>query len=347
MGDVSIFGFSYPAFTGIIVLVLSPKVSIVMPVFNVAPYLREAMDSILNQTYEDFEFIVLNDCSPDNSEEILNTYSDRRIVRYRGEKNVGFANILNVGIKMARGEFIARMDSDDISLPCRLEKQVAFLEDHPEIDLVSTGMQRFGESEKVLSHRTSFEDVKFDALSFSPVLHASSMWRRSKFLDHDLLYRQEMVPSEDYDLWTRALAQRLVLVNIPEVLYRYRTHDSQVTRVNRDWGKNIDVSYSYIKAIFPGISDESMKDFRSLMNIKDAERVKKVCNNLEHENSVVGYFDERYLHSKLKRYYQTRLFNQMIANGVKLESVFELRFPQLVKLLVHTIHDKCNHSTIQ
>lgn len=318
-----------------------------MPVYNVAPYLREAMDSILNQTYNDFEFIVLNDCSPDNSEEILDSYSDSRIVRYSGEKNVGFANILNVGIGMAKGEFIARMDSDDISLPCRLEKQVVFLENHPEIDLVSTGMQRFGESDMVLSHRTSYEDVKFDALSFSPVLHASSMWRRSKFIDHDLFYRQEMVPAEDYDLWTRALVQRLVLVNLPDVLYRYRTHVSQVTRVNRDWGKNMEVSYRYIKAIFPGISDESMKDFRSLMNIKDAERVKTVCRNLEHENNVVGFFDERYLHSKLKRYYQTRLFNQMVANGVIWKSIFDLRLPQLVKLLAHTIHDKCSHTALQ
>ena len=98
-----------------------------MPVYNVAPYLKEAMDSILGQTFRDFELIVLNDCSPDNSEDILDTYTDKRIVRYRGEKNVGLANVLNVGIDMAKGEFIARMDSDDVSLPTRIEKQVAFL----------------------------------------------------------------------------------------------------------------------------------------------------------------------------------------------------------------------------
>jgi Glycosyltransferases involved in cell wall biogenesis len=102
-----------------------------MPVFNVAPFLREAMDSILNQTYTDFELIVLNDCSPDNSEEILDSYSDSRIVRYLGKENVGLANVLNIGLKMAKGEFIARMDSDDISLPMRLEKQVAIFRHAP------------------------------------------------------------------------------------------------------------------------------------------------------------------------------------------------------------------------
>lgn len=326
---------------------MSPRVSVIMPVYNVAPFLKEAMDSILNQTYKDFEFIVLNDCSPDNSEEILDSYSDSRIVRFRGEKNVGFANILNTGIKMARGEFIARMDSDDISLPKRLEIQVSFLERHPEVDLVSAGMQRFGESEAILSHQTGYEDVKFDALSFSPVLHASSMWRRRRFVDNELYYRQEMVPAEDYDLWTRSLVRGLVLVNIPDVLYRYRTHNSQVTRVNTDWHKNEDVSYRYMAEVFPGISKELMKDIRSLMNINDAEMVKSVSGKLEYENSKVGFFDEKHLHSKLKRYYQARLYNQMLNHGIELGSLFDLRVPQLIKLVVSTIHGKCSHSFIQ
>ena len=121
-----------------------PRVSILMPVYNVAPYLREAMDSILNQTFEDFELIILDDCSPDNSTEILDTYTDPRIVRYRGEKNVGLSNVLNIGMDMARGEFIARMDSDDLSTPERLAVQVAYLETHPDVVLCSCGMQLFG-----------------------------------------------------------------------------------------------------------------------------------------------------------------------------------------------------------
>ena len=94
-------------------------VSILMPVYKTAHYLRDAVDSILSQSFADFELIVLDDCSPDNAQEILDTYTDPRIVRYRGEKNVGLSNILNVGIEMARGKFIARMDSDDLSMPER------------------------------------------------------------------------------------------------------------------------------------------------------------------------------------------------------------------------------------
>ena len=106
-----------------------PMVSVLMPVYNTALYLREAMDSMLSQTFTDFELIVLDDCSPDNAEEILDTYDDPRIVRYKGEKNVGLSNVLNIGIDMARGKYIARMDSDDISMPNRLNVQVDYLEE--------------------------------------------------------------------------------------------------------------------------------------------------------------------------------------------------------------------------
>ena len=207
---------------------ISPAVSILMPVYNTASFLREAMDSILSQSFTDFELIVLNDCSPDNAEEILDTYADPRIVRYKGDKNVGLSNILNVGIGLASGKFIARMDSDDISFPDRLQIQVDFLESHPEIDLVSVGMQLFGAKEEVWIRERNPEKVTIEALFHSPILHASSMWRRESFEENGLLFRQEMVPSEDYDLWTRAMVKGLKFVNLPLVLYKYRIHPSQV-----------------------------------------------------------------------------------------------------------------------
>ena len=325
----------------------SPRVSILMPVYNVASFLREAMDSILDQTYRDFELVVLNDCSPDNSEEILDSYSDPRIVRYRGMENVGLANVLNIGIRMARGEFIARMDSDDISLPTRLEKQVAYLDAHPEVDLVSTGMQRFGNSDRVITYATDSEEVKFNAMSFSPILHASSMWRRESFLGNDLFYCQEMVPSEDYDLWARALAKRLVLVNIPDVLYKYRTHTAQVTSTNKSWGKNRDIGYRYIESVFPGISREKAAQFFSLRTFKDPVQVKAVCKDLETENRKVRFIDSSYLHSRLKRYYQGRLYNWMKTHGIKWSCVFDLRPVQLLRLLFNRAHDKRSNTAVQ
>ena len=103
---------------------MGPSVSILMPVYKTAEYLQEALESILAQSYTDYELIVLNDCSPDNAEEILDQYDDPRIVRYLGTNNQGLSNVLNIGLDIAKGKYIARMDSDDISLPERLQTQV-------------------------------------------------------------------------------------------------------------------------------------------------------------------------------------------------------------------------------
>lgn len=325
---------------------MTPRVSVLMPVFNVAPYLKEAMDSILSQTYEDFELIVLNDCSPDDSEAILDMYADPRIVRYHGETNVGLANVLNVGIRMAKGEYIARMDSDDISLPTRLEAQVSYLDSHPEVDLVSAGMRKFGASEDILVHRTDLEEVKFEAMTFSPILHASSMWRKARFMAENLYYKQEMVPSEDYDLWTRALVKGLVLINIPDILYKYRSHESQVTFTNKNWDKNSDIAFWYIESIFPGISKDAAQRFRLLIWNENPKEIKSVSQEIEKENSKVLFFNPISLHNRLKRNYQTRLYNQMLSNGIDIGVLFDLRLKQIIKLVINRVHDKCSHTSL-
>lgn len=270
---------------------MAPLVSILMPVFNTAPYLREAMDSMLAQTFADFELIVLNDCSPDNAEEILDTYDDPRIVRYRGEKNVGLANVLNVGIGMARGTYIARMDSDDISLPNRLQVQVDYLEAHPGIDLVSVAMQLFGAKEEVWIREQDPEKVKVNALFQSPVLHAASVWRKDSFERHRLRFRQEMVPAEDYDLWTRALAKGLKLVNLPEVLYRYRMHPTQATlQKDKIFEKIRIVRRNYLKATLPSLSEKSIEAFP-----------KKVWPVFV-ANLRSGFFDKKIIAKRLYKY---------------------------------------------
>ena len=243
-------------------MVMAPLVSVLMPVYKTAPYLREAMDSMLCQTFKDFELIVLNDCSPDNAEEILDAYDDSRIVRYKGENNVGLSNVLNVGIAMARGKYIARMDSDDISLPNRLQIQVDYLETHSEIDLASVGMQLFGAKESVWIRERNPEKVKIEALFHSPVLHASSMWRKDSFERHGLRFRQEMVPAEDYDLWTRAMLKGLKLVNLPEVLYEYRIHEAQATvQTDKTAAKSREVQMAYLQEALPSLSDRNREAF--------------------------------------------------------------------------------------
>ena len=128
----------------------SPTISIVMPVYNCENYLHEAIKSILEQTYTDFEFIIINDGSEDNSEDIILSYADPRIIYIKNDKNMKIVKTLNKGISLSRGKYIARMDADDICYRDRLEKQLSFMEKHKDIDLCGSYAQNFGTREDVM-----------------------------------------------------------------------------------------------------------------------------------------------------------------------------------------------------
>lgn len=310
----------------------SPSVSILMPVFKTAPFLREAVDSILAQTYNDFELIVLNDCSPDNAEDILDTYNDPRIIRYRGEKNQGLANVLNIGIAMARGKYIARMDSDDISLPSRLKKQVNFLDSHPDIDLCSCGMELFGAKSGRWIRESNPEKVKITALFFSPILHASSVWRRQSFEKHNLHFDQSMVPAEDYDLWCRTLVKGLKLVNLPDVLYQYRIRPEQATsNTDKTFNKSIEVRHHFLHSIFPSANDTSIDKFATLCNETNPDIFLATKKELESINQKEKFFDRNLLKKQLDKSYQAILLKHLktqysLKNFCKLSFKNKIRF---------------------
>ena len=274
-----------------------------MPVYKTAPYLEEAVDSILRQSFSDFELIVLNDCSPDNSDEILDRYDDSRIIRYKGEKNQGLAQVLNIGIEKARGKYIARMDSDDISLPNRFERQVKYLDEHPDIDLCSCGMKLFGAKDGVWIRESDPEMVKVTALFFSPVLHASSVWRKNSF--DGLSFRQEMVPAEDYDLWCRALVKGVRMVNLPDCLYLYRIRPDQATEdTERTAGKEFEVRVGLFQAVFPEEEKSDIDLFAKLATIEASDQFKAISIRLLRANNKVHFFDKGVLRQLLEKHYQ-------------------------------------------
>ena len=311
----------------------SPRVSVLFPVYKTAAFLKEAVDSMLSQTFTDFELIVLNDCSPDNADEILDTYNDPRIVRYKGAKNVGLGNVLNVGISMARGEYIARMDSDDISLPERLQFQVDFLDAHPEYDLVSVGMKEFGDGSRVHGYDNETEDIKFNALFFSPIPHASSMWRRKSF--EGLLYEQEFVPSEDYHLWTRALIQGVKMRNLPNVLYMYRRFNGQATSSN-DGSKRRMANMLYIQSAFPGTEVSRVKAWSdSVCRVGDLSCLKETLREMVRYNrhEKTPFFEPKTFSVNAKRYYQSLVFKRLQQGGR--ENIFDLRPAQVARLFIY------------
>ncbi|QQS26905.1 glycosyltransferase [bacterium] len=210
-----------------------PLVSVVMSVYNGEKYLREAIDSILNQIFTDFEFIIINDGSTDDTLKIIKDYKDPRIVLI-SRKNKGLVASLNEGIKKARGKYIARMDADDISLPERFEKQVEYLEGHPEIDLVASQIQTFyNNRDELIVYKpiTSYE-IYYLLGAGSIIAHPSVIMRKNA-VKKTGLYKQAMWPAEDYDLWSR-IVNKSNAHNLPEVLLRYRINSQGISDTNKE-----------------------------------------------------------------------------------------------------------------
>jgi len=199
------------------------EISVVMPVYNGEKYLREAIDSILNQTFRDFEFIIVNDGSTDSTEEIILSYSDPRIVYVKNEENLQIVKTLNKGIAMAKGKYIARMDADDISMPERFEKQYQFMEENPEVGLCGTWLRTFGEFVTEWSYPVNDVDIKVSLMFFSPIVHASIMCKRSLF--EFCKYEDDFNKAEDYRLWSVLKRKSIVFHNLPINLYLYRQHE--------------------------------------------------------------------------------------------------------------------------
>ena len=205
---------------------MSVVVSVIMPVYNGAKYLQEAVESILIQTLPEFELIIIDDNSTDKSRIILEIASqqDARVHLYYNEKNLGLPGTLNRGLELARGEYIARMDQDDISLPGRLEKQVCYLQAHPEVGICGTWAEIINErAGEIWRYPSAHYEIYAKMLFANTLVHPSVMMRTSVLHRFALRYDENAIHFEDYDLWSRALPL-IQFANIPEALLLYRLH---------------------------------------------------------------------------------------------------------------------------
>ena len=208
-------------------MIKMPKVSVVMPVYNTPEeYLRQAVESVLNQTFKDFELIILDDGSTNNVAEVIRSYTDNRIRFVQNGTNKGISFTRNRLIELALGEYIAIADSDDLSLPTRFEKQVHFLDTHPDFSLVGTWYERFPD---YFVPKFPEQVGLMDMLKWCAIAQPVVMYRKADFEKHNLTYDKEMIVAEDYDLWVTALIKGLKLGNIPEVLIKYRWHPDNVS----------------------------------------------------------------------------------------------------------------------
>ncbi len=213
-----------------------PKVSILLAVYNGARYLSEAIESILAQTFADWEFIIIDDASKDATPEVLNRYTDPRIVRLHNDKNLGLARSLNRGLSLARGEYIARQDADDVSLPQRLAQQVAYLEVEPRTGLVGTTAiwtNEAGETSEIWQQPINNAQIQERLLQYCCFMHGSVMMRRQALTEVGGGYAEDMRTAQDYDLWLRISEQWDVAI-LPEPLYCYRWHSNMTTKLYRE-----------------------------------------------------------------------------------------------------------------
>lgn len=207
----------------------APKVTLLMPALNAERFLPETLASIWAQTCGDFELLAIDDGSTDRTPEILAACRDPRLRVLRNEKRLKLAGALNRGLNEARGEFVARMDADDLMRPDRLARQLAHVERHPEIGCCGGWVRTFGDGlRKTLKFPCGAEDLKAFSLFYSPFAHPSVLFRREWFEKEGLRYDGSYYPTEDYELWSRALA-KFPCANLPRVLVDYRIHGNSMT----------------------------------------------------------------------------------------------------------------------
>lgn len=215
-----------------------PHISVLLPCYNAQQYLHEAVDSILNQTFSDFELILINDGSTDDSLTIINEYAsqDDRVVAVNNEKNLGLIASLNKGIDLARGHWIGRMDADDVSDLKRFAKQVDYLKENPEIDLLGTNSRLIDEQGnygKANLLKTRFPlSTAFISLITNPYIHGSILVKSEVI--KELKYSSEpgVLHSEDFEMWSRVTLSGRKMTNLDEVLFYQRLHESNISRLN-------------------------------------------------------------------------------------------------------------------
>ena len=239
----------------------SVALSVVMPVYNGQKYLEEAINSVLNQTFKDYELLIIDDGSTDSSVEIIKSIEDSRIRLLRNEKNQGIAYSRNIGLKEGKGEFLAWMDCDDLIEPNRLEIQINYLKDNPELGICGTAQNRFGEGKPRVTREFSEAELIKAALLFRPAVRPpTAMYRMKLIREANLTYDSRLAVAEDYDFFFEA-SFVFPIKNLDKVLYHYRASESSIMKVYSDRQQSM---FNFHKIIYS-------KAFKKL-DIKDSKK---------------------------------------------------------------------------
>jgi len=294
-----------------------PRITVIISVYNSEKYIKEAVDSILTQTFEDFEFIITDDSSTDSSLRILEEYAeqDNRIILIKNSVNLGLTKNLNTMINISQGKYIARMDADDISLPNRLEEQFSFMENNHEIGVCGAHSKTFGLGikEHIIDRPINHEEIKLNLLFENIMVHSSIMFRSSVLLEQSIRYNEDFKIMQDYELWSRMISIT-EFANLKDVLILYRISDTNICAISEkklnyreDTLKKI---YKYLfktylftdngidlnSHIFICYSGNKNNSYKSLLNANDHLRQLsvKLKNSNNFNENIVNNFISRY-----------------------------------------------------
>lgn len=293
-----------------------PIITVLMTVYNGEKYLKYSIESILSQSFKDFEFLIIDDCSTDSSVQIIRSYDDQRIVLHHNEVNIGQTKSLNVGLNLAKGRYIARIDSDDLSFPPRLEKQLDYIVKHPEYAVVGTsGILIDHLGKKIGTHRvpTNYSEMLVQLfLVSSPMIHVSVLMNKEIICSVGG-YNEWFKISQDYELWSTLIRRDYKIGNIPDILVAYRIH-----------GQSIRVG-EFKKRLYLECSETFHRNVNTLTNLKiTPEKAFKIITII-HEpknlskadlQSIQNYFEKIFFNLKDSSQinYMKRNINKIISD---------------------------------
>ncbi len=285
-----------------------PKVTVLMPVYNGEKYLCEAIDSILNQSFTDFEFLIINDGSTDSTENIILSYTDSRIRYIKNQENIKLIATLNKGIDLALGKYIARMDADDISLPERLQKQFDYLESNQNVGIIGAWYQSFNNQSiiSVTKYPENHHEIMFSLFAHISICHGTMMFRKSLVRNGLIRYDNKYHHAEDYDLISRVIKCTKVH-NLQEILYYVRKHDDEVSNQFNDEQKinSIKVRQNIFSLLSVTITTTLLDGFTLLLYQnytyinQSVNEIKVLLETILRQNKIALLFPETFLKYKL------------------------------------------------
>lgn len=325
-------------------------VSVIMANFNTKiAYLKESMDSILSQTYSNLEFIIVDDASTDDSLSFIKDYDDNRIKLIVNQNNLGLTASLNKAISISKGKYIARMDSDDISLPYRIERQVQFMDKHPDVIVCGTWFEKFGDENAIRKPIIDDSDYYRCQLLFSntpiTICHPSVMMRKTLLDNFHIYYDESIKKSQDYAMWVECSKYGEIAI-MNEVLLRYRTHTSQISSdrtgeqafysdlISRKQLEMLGIGYQEEEKMWRYDIVNSRKDYLSFYDwinrIVEANGSKCIFN----QNSLIKYTNQK-LTNSLRRMKRIELIKILIYSNRTTQKIILNIFKEHIRKRFH------------